>query len=117
MRIAQGFLDLIEELESMFDHSVHLCDVKPDHFGLSENNRVKCTVYFQPTIDKAVGDGANCTEHSQCDFFDCRGQCDLIKEKCLGGVVNNNLQVVFEKVFLGQGFGLKMLGGTGRRPS
>lgn len=117
VRIALSILDLLEELESMFDHSVHLCDVKADHFGMSENNRVKYmdvdTVYFQPTIDKAVGDGANCSTHTECNFFDCRGQCDLMKGKCLGGVVNNNLQVVCEKVFLGRGLGLKMLGGTG----
>ena len=34
-----------------------------------------------------------CEKHSDCHFFDCKGQCDLINQKCINGVVNNNLQV------------------------
>ncbi len=41
---------------------------------------------------------STCQKHSDCDFFDCKGQCDLIKKVCINGVVNNNLQVVCEKV-------------------
>ena len=36
----------------------------------------------------------SCTKHSECDFFDCKGQCDLIDNQCTKGVVNNNLQVI-----------------------
>ena len=35
----------------------------------------------------------SCIKHSDCDYFDCKGQCDLFKNKCITGVVNNNLQV------------------------
>ena len=48
-----------------------------------------------------MGDSTECREHSDCDFFDCRGRCDLLTHRCAGGVVNNNLQLVCEKVFLG----------------
>jgi len=37
----------------------------------------------------------SCIKHSDCDYFDCKGQCDLFKNKCITGVVNNNLQVSF----------------------
>ena len=38
-------------------------------------------------------DNITCESHNDCDFFDCKGQCDLITNKCTKGVVNNNLQV------------------------
>ena len=38
-------------------------------------------------------DGGNCTEHSDCSFFDCQGECDKIAGKCRDQVANNNLQV------------------------
>ena len=116
-RVALSILDLLEELDTMFEHPVHLCDVKPEHFGVSDNGRIKYNdidnVYLKPVLDKSIGDGSECVKHSDCSFFDCQGQCDLIKHKCVGGVVNNNLQTVCDKIFLGKSFGIKSLGGTG----
>ena len=91
-------LDLVEELDTMFSSPLHLCDVKAEHFGLSDNGRVKYldldSVQLRPLADRTVGDSTDCREHSDCDFFDCRGRCDLLTHKCAGGVVNNNLQVL-----------------------
>jgi len=116
-KIGLGILDLVEELDTMFDHPVHLCDVKPEHFGLSEHGRIKYNdvdnVYLKPIVDNSVGDGSACVKHSDCDFFDCKGQCDMAKRKCSGGVVNNNLQIVCEKIFLGKSYAMKSLGGSG----
>merc|ERR1719481_1395440 len=101
----------------MFDHPVHLCDVKSEHFGLSVHGRVKYldvdNVFLKPVVDKTVGDGTECEKHEDCDLFDCRGQCDQLTKKCKGEVVNNNLQVVCEKIFLGDHLGFRFLGGTG----
>eukprot|EP00092_Neocalanus_flemingeri_P011300 GFUD01012179.1.p1 GENE.GFUD01012179.1~~GFUD01012179.1.p1 ORF type:complete len:373 (+),score=96.41 GFUD01012179.1:265-1383(+) len=117
VRLGLAILDLVEELESMFDYPVHLCDVKSEHFGLSDHGRVKFldvdNVYLKPIVDKTVGDGTDCEKHSDCDLFDCRGRCDLVSQKCAGEVVNNNLQVVCQKIFLGDSLGFKFLGGTG----
>ena len=116
-KVALSILDLLEELDTMFDYPVHLCDVKAEHFGMSEQGRIKYNdadnVYLKPVLDRSIGDGSACSKHSDCDFFDCKGQCDLIKQKCSGGVVNNNLQIVCEKIFLGTSLGFKSLGGTG----
>ena len=105
VRIALAMLDLVEELDTMFTSPLHLCDVKAEHFGLSDNGRVKYldldSVQLRPLADRTVGDSTECREHSDCDFFDCRGRCDLLTHRCAGGVVNNNLQLVCEKVFLG----------------
>jgi hypothetical protein len=90
-------LDLLQQLDVAFESPVHLCDVKSDHFGLSEQGRVKYldldSVYLKPLVDRSMGEVGACRQHNDCDIFDCRGQCDLIRGKCLKGVVNNNLQV------------------------
>merc|ERR1712227_228643 len=105
VKTALKILDLIEEFDNMFDNPVYLCDVKIDHFGKSENGRMKYldsdNVYLKPIADKSVGDGSYCDKHSDCDLFDCQGYCDPHDNKCRGGVINNNLQIVCDKIFLG----------------
>lgn len=105
VRIALAMLDLLEELDTMFTSPLHLCDVKAEHFGISDNGRVKFldldSVQLRHLADRTVGDSADCSRHADCDFFDCRGRCDATTRRCTGGVLNNNLQVVCEKVLLG----------------
>ena len=36
-----AILDLLDELENVFDQPIHLCDVKPEHFGISDFGKVK----------------------------------------------------------------------------
>ena len=107
VKLALVMLDLLEELETMFDHPVHLCDIKPEHFGLSDHGRMKYldvdNVYLKPIVDKSVGDGSYCESDSDCDLFDCQGVCNMQDKKCEGGVTNNNLQVVCQKIFTGDG--------------
>ena len=113
VKVGLAILDLVEELENMFDHPLHLCDIKSEHFGLSVHGRVKYldvdSVFLKPVVDKTVGDGTECENHEDCDLFDCKGQCDLLTKKCRGSVVNNNLQVICEKILLGG----DLLGGRG----
>ena len=42
-RVTQSLslLDLLEELESIFSEPLFICDVKPEHFGISDHGRVK----------------------------------------------------------------------------
>ena len=40
-KTAMKVLDLVEELDSVFEEPLLLCDVKADHFGLSEHGRIK----------------------------------------------------------------------------
>ena len=135
-------LDVIDEIETMFEEPMIICDMKHEHFGLSKHNRVKIldsdsihmksvagtrdskthtfanvsqvnknwsisfsfiVFSFFSTQDRSVGDGSHCTQHSDCDFLDCRGVCDLVEETCAKGSVvqNDNLQLLCEKVFQG----------------
>jgi len=108
--VALAILDLLDELENVFDQPIHLCDVKPEHFGISDFGKVKVldldSVFLKPYLDKTMTDNITCESHNDCDFFDCKGQCDLITNKCTKGVVNNNLQVVCEKILLSRSGGL-----------
>ena len=117
VKLALTILDLLEELDTMFPFPLHLCDVKPEHFGISDSGRVKYldsdNVYLKPVADRTVGDGSECFRHSDCDLFDCEGRCDLEENKCTGPVRNSNLQVVCQKIFLNRQIGLKFLGGSG----
>ena len=56
----------------------------------SYNSILGKTMQQQGSLDE---DGGNCTEHSDCSFFDCQGECDKIAGKCRNVVANNNLQV------------------------
>jgi len=104
-RIALQILNYLSELETQAEDSFYLCDVKKEHFGLTDSGKIKYldvdNVYLKPIADRSVGDTPHCNNHSECDFFDCKGICDKIKHQCLPGVTNNNLQNVCEKIFLG----------------
>ncbi len=54
--VALAMLDLLDELDSVLDDPVHLCDVKPDHFGISDVGRVKFldldSVYLRTNLGK-----------------------------------------------------------------
>ena len=53
-----------------------------------------------PFSDRHVGNGQNCTHDRECDYLACQGACHPITATCQGQVLNNNLQVVCEEVFL-----------------
>lgn len=105
LKLAVMIMDLLEELDASFPEPIHLCDVKINHFGLPlGGQRLKFldldAVFPRTVIGKIVGDGKECRGHHDCDYFDCRAICSK-GNKCEGGVVNNNLQVICEKIFLG----------------
>jgi len=51
-----AILDLLDELETVFEEPIHLCDVKPEHFGISDTGRVKFldldSVFLKPYLGK-----------------------------------------------------------------
>lgn len=103
-KIALRILDALDELESLFNSPSLLCDMKPDHFGLSENGRIKILDgdhFMLRSVAESKNKGQPCEKHSDCDIFDCKGRCDLLEGKCADEIINNNLQMVCEKVFGG----------------
>lgn len=106
LRVAVQILDLLEELESGFREPFHLCDIKLQHFGFVKGgNKLKFIdldgVLPRSIISSIIKEVNFCHSDNDCDFLDCRARCNLKTHKCSNYVVNNNLQIVCEKIFLG----------------
>lgn len=106
VKISIMILDFLVLLEEVFPEPMLICDIKMNNFGVtSDFKRVKYTdlqsIHPLSVANRIVADGSNCKYHSDCDLSDCRSFCNLITNKCQHGVVNNNLQIVCEKIFLG----------------
>lgn len=101
--IALQILDICQSLDIDFHEPLHFCDVKEENFGLDSKKQVKIidtdSLFYDTSMMKDLGD-PKCKSHQECDFFDCRGWCDIEKEKCVPKRTNNNLQNVCEDIFI-----------------
>jgi len=98
-------LQLLHKLSS-FSDPIHICDVKLEHFGVIDDNMVVLdadTVLPKSVVERSTSDGRSCRYHQDCDLFDCRSLCNQITNRCDQSVVNNNLQLICEKLFLNAG--------------
>ncbi|XP_011313792.1 protein FAM69C [Fopius arisanus] len=105
LKIAVMIMDLVDDLESNFPEPFSLCDVKINHFGLSfGDSRLKYldlqAVFPKSIATRLTADGRKCRKHQDCDYFDCRSVCSGLK-RCEAPVINDNLQIICEKIFLG----------------
>ncbi|WAR12870.1 DIK1C-like protein [Mya arenaria] len=116
-KTAVKLIDLVKELDENLHQTLHVCDVKPNNFGLRENGEVTlidtdCAFFEKDLVQQF--NFSNCTKNEDCDFFDCKGLCDISKQKCYTLRANNNLQTMCRKVFLG--FSMKIPSGILRNP-
>ncbi|TGZ32443.1 divergent protein kinase domain 1C isoform X1 [Temnothorax longispinosus] len=105
LKLAVMILNLLEELKTDFPEPLYLCDVKINHFGLPlGGQKLKFldldAVFPKSIVDRITNDGKSCEKHEDCDYFDCRSVCSKNK-RCESPVLNNNLQIICEKIFLG----------------
>ncbi len=103
---AKLMLELLNGLQTTFPDPIHICDVKLEHFGILNGRQVLLdadTVFPKIVVDRSVADGRECSQHSDCDLFDCRSLCNRVLHVCDTPVVNNNLQLICQKVFLDSG--------------
>lgn len=106
VRQAKLILQLVDGLQHSKPDPIRMCDVKLEHFGSIDGRQVLLdadTVFPQPIVDRSVADGRQCSRHSDCDLFDCRSICNQILNVCDTPAVNNNLQIVCQKIFLDAG--------------
>jgi hypothetical protein len=100
--LAIKLLDFIHHFEHNFHEPLHLCDVKNQNFGIAQNGQLKAIDidlgFFDQKLKQFMST-ERCTKHSECDFFDCRGWCDLKTNHCTDRRINNNLQVMCTKIF------------------
>ena len=94
---ALGLLDLIYSFENEFPHVLHICDIKGENFGKGDDGMIKLidtdAVFFDSKLkDVLIND--TCKVHDDCNFFDCKGYCNLRAERCTDRRANSNLQVL-----------------------
>lgn len=103
------FLDLIEYFDKRMSidneqSSIEICDVKLDNFGMSSlNNELKLIdtdmVFSERLLFLNQNDNSEqCKQSNKCHFFDCKSYCGQ-NGKCISKRVNNNLQMICEKIF------------------
>ncbi|ROT84403.1 putative protein FAM69C [Penaeus vannamei] len=98
-------LRYIRKLETIYTEHIHLCDIKHSHFGWNKSGNVMFldldSVLPENALLKIMENTPSCSEDEDCSYFDCKGRCHLRTSKCELERVNTNLQVVCDKVFLG----------------
>ena len=100
-KVAINLLELIHTLDTNLHQTLHFCDMKANNFGLRKNGEITaidtdCALFHQDLLMQF--NHSNCTQHSDCDFFDCLGWCDKDKGVCAVYRSNNNLQVKILKI-------------------
>ncbi|XP_033625502.1 divergent protein kinase domain 1C-like [Asterias rubens] len=101
VKVAKDLLDIVKGTESDFRETLHLCDVKPENFGIVDFQvkAVDIDISFFDTVMGNFLEQPKCSEHKDCDFFDCHGVCDVATEKCTRQRKNNNFQAICADVF------------------
>jgi len=102
---SKQILELLMKLAS-FQDPIHICDVKLEHFGLIGDHMVVIdvdTVFPRSVVERSTSDGRKCKQHQDCYLFDCQSLCNEITERCDKNLINNNLQLICEKIFLNSG--------------
>uniref|UniRef100_A0A8C6SP63 Divergent protein kinase domain 1C n=1 Tax=Neogobius melanostomus TaxID=47308 RepID=A0A8C6SP63_9GOBI len=111
------FLDLVLRFEHDFSHSLHLCDVKAENFGIRDDLTVVAIdvdmAFFEPRLRAVLEQNCSCDD--DCTFFDCWSHCDPHTLRCSPYRSNSNLQAVCEKIFR-PWFSPSLLGAEARRP-
>lgn len=106
IKIAIKIIEFLVRLENGLPEPLLICNIKMTHFGLTDDFKKVMyldldSVHPVSVASRMTADGSECKSHNDCDFMNCRSFCNLITLKCQHGVVNNNLQIVCERIFLG----------------
>ncbi|XP_053633445.2 divergent protein kinase domain 1C [Cherax quadricarinatus] len=102
---ALDIIKYIRQLETVWTEPIHLCDVKHDHFGWNDKGKVMFldldSVLPETSLLKTMENTPHCSDNEDCSYFDCKGRCHLKTSKCELKRTNTNLQVICDKIFLG----------------
>ncbi|KXJ81814.1 divergent protein kinase domain 1C [Aedes albopictus] len=101
IKMAVLILDYMDELDQ---HGIQMCHVDLTRFGIN-NNRLKYDdlrfIFTEYTINRKISSGSFCTRDEHCNFMHCKSECNVEKSRCESTVLNNNVQIVCDKIFLG----------------
>ena len=78
VHIASMLLIWLKNLE-IGGHNLHLCDVKYDQFGLTDNGSIVLIdsdmLYPSEVVRESIQHIDSCIKDEDCDFIDCKGRC------------------------------------------
>lgn len=102
VHLAVELLQLIEQIDQ---ENLLMCHVTPSKFGVTASGKVKL-MDLDLTLPKAMVDsftssGKSCSSDHDCSLYDCKSICSLENGKCTFPVINTNLQIICEKIFVG----------------
>jgi hypothetical protein len=119
-KLALKFLDLIDQLETNYlinekfveDENktikptaksvilpIQICDARLDNFGFDFQGELKLINVEKVKSDASVFYEKVCISHEDCSYFDCKGHCNPATKKCSTFRINNNLQLLCDKIF------------------
>ena len=94
--MALSFLSLLNEFKKAPFGPLSICDMKTSDFGVREDNSIIVIdydmIFIKNVLDNFMSQ-PDCERNEDCDFFDCKSQCDLKRRKCTSNMSTNNLQV------------------------
>ncbi|KAK7071019.1 Family with sequence similarity 69 member C [Halocaridina rubra] len=112
---ALDIMKYVGQLENAWVEPLHICDVKHDHFGWSEDGKVRFldldSIFTESVLLKTMENTPVCINNEDCSYFDCKGRCHVKMARCELERTNTNLQVICDKIFLGNTDGLISLYG------
>uniref|UniRef100_A0A182R724 PIP49_N domain-containing protein n=1 Tax=Anopheles funestus TaxID=62324 RepID=A0A182R724_ANOFN len=95
---------ILDYLEDMTQNRFQMCSVLLAGFGISDSRMKYHDLRYistEASIDRQLSDGRWCAEDADCSYHDCRSRCNTTSRQCTTGLLNNNLQIVCEKIFRG----------------
>ncbi|XP_058123895.1 divergent protein kinase domain 1C [Anopheles ziemanni] len=95
---------ILDYLEEMGQNKFQMCSVLLAGFGISDSRMKYHDLRYISTevsIDRMLSDGRECSSDAECSFHDCRSRCNTTVHQCTAGLLNNNLQIVCDKIFRG----------------
>uniref|UniRef100_A0A182K631 FAM69 N-terminal domain-containing protein n=1 Tax=Anopheles christyi TaxID=43041 RepID=A0A182K631_9DIPT len=95
---------ILDYLDDMSQNRFQMCSVLLAGFGISDSRMKYHDLRYISTeaaIDRRLSDGRWCTMDADCSYYDCRSRCNATSHQCTAGLLNNNLQIVCEKIFRG----------------
>ncbi|XP_035908302.1 divergent protein kinase domain 1B-like isoform X2 [Anopheles stephensi] len=101
LKVAVLILDYLDE---MAQNRFQMCAVLLAGFGISDSRMKYHDLRYistEASIDRQLSDGRWCAADADCSYHDCRSRCNTTSRQCTAGLLNNNLQIVCEKIFRG----------------
>ncbi|ESO98522.1 hypothetical protein LOTGIDRAFT_174208 [Lottia gigantea] len=96
VKVAIKLLDTVRVLDSGFNQTLHMCDIKGENFGFNSDGELKPIdpddLLPDATLLKRYEMKAPCRRDKDCDILECLGICQ--EGVCLKQRKNNNLQGV-----------------------